>query len=266
MSTEIKPGQVWAWNDTEAAKGPHGSQFEIVNAAPHVLDVAYQYPHAAGFDPERVYASRAELVAANAVLIRCSCRAGTEDTCDQHSATPAPLDPTLVQAGKAPEPGDTLVWTNSGIEVRVTELTPAAVVFAWSNGAVGQLPWSEWFNYLQPAPKPEWKPGTSGTATALHTSNVHGFCHLAGPDISDTFAFTSDEGVTVPWRDVVCFVPDETRPLPGWRKIRDALREGTAAAYPGSVEKPWSDIDETTLHHYDQMATAVEALLRGESR
>jgi hypothetical protein len=61
---------------------------------------------------------------------------------------------------KAPTPGDTLVWTNSGIEVRVTELTPAAVVFEWSNGAVGQLPWNEWFNHLQPAPKPEWKPGT----------------------------------------------------------------------------------------------------------
>lgn len=55
----------------------------------------------------------------------------------------------------APVPGDTLIWTNSGIEVRVTELTPDAVVFEWDNGAQGQLPWSEWFNYLQPAPKPE---------------------------------------------------------------------------------------------------------------
>lgn len=57
-------------------------------------------------------------------------------------------------------------------------------------------------------PVPEIAAGTAGTATALHTSNVHGFCHLAGPGIDGTFAFTSDEGVTVPWSDVSAFVPD----------------------------------------------------------
>jgi hypothetical protein len=55
----------------------------------------------------------------------------------------------------APVPGDTLVWTNSGIKVRVTDLTSNGVVFEWDNGAEGELPWSEWFNYLQPAPEPE---------------------------------------------------------------------------------------------------------------
>ncbi len=57
--------------------------------------------------------------------------------------------------------GDTLVWTNSGIEVCVTELTPDTVVFEWTNGAQGQLPWSEVWTYLQPAPEPEveWTPG-----------------------------------------------------------------------------------------------------------
>ena len=51
--------------------------------------------------------------------------------------------------------GDTLVWTNSGIEVRVYATTPEVVVFEWANGVQGQLPWSEVWNCLQPAPEPE---------------------------------------------------------------------------------------------------------------
>lgn len=78
------------------------------------------------------------------------------------TATPAPLDPAAVQVG------DTLVWTNSGIKVSVTELTLDAVVFEWINGAQGQLLWTEVWNYLQPAPEPEaeWEPGDMAAVTA----------------------------------------------------------------------------------------------------
>lgn len=83
MSTDIKPGQVWAWKDTSLALGPHGTQFEITTAG---FDNAhYQYPHAAGFNPDQTYGAARDLIAANAVLIK--------------DPTPAPLDPSKVKAG-----------------------------------------------------------------------------------------------------------------------------------------------------------------------
>ncbi len=74
--------------------------------------------------------------------------------------------------------GDTLVWTNSGIEVCVTELTPDTVVFEWTNGAQGQLPWSEVWTYLQPAPEPEPTPAEAlaeirANATSFWSAMTH---------------------------------------------------------------------------------------------
>jgi hypothetical protein len=164
--------------------------------------------------------------------------------------TPAPLDPSK----KAPEPGDTLVWTNSGIEVRVTELTPAAVVFAWSNGAVGQLPWSEWFNYLQPAPKPEWTGPQFGHAL-VDGQSVHGFLttHHGDAEYHPVFVFPMPDGgyLQASGEGFSDFVPDETRPT------RDALTE---ALQETARER------ETRSSFAEDADLILAALLRGESR
>jgi hypothetical protein len=166
---------------------------------------------------------------------------------------------------KAPEPGDTLLWKNSGIEVRVTELTPAAVVFAWSNGAQGQLPWSEWFNYLQPAPKPEVKPGTTGTATVRGVKGIkvmrvtnEGGSDPHEMDPNWVSADLVDQGHKVNGydgtylhhdSDVTDFVPDEPRPLPERHEVHDALLKALGESF---------DCCDAT--------DAIMALLRGESR
>lgn len=174
MSTEIKPGQIWAWQDTYDARGPHGTTFEVVDASPDAPDVAYQYRDSAGMDPELVRAAPADVIRANANLVRCVCRTGTEDTCNQHSATPAPLDPSKVKAG------DT-VTLESG-----TALVRDVVIEAKSRG-VGQFvfytaenpdplipgtyylvnsgAWTLTDHQPAPEPEPEWKPGTLALIT-----------------------------------------------------------------------------------------------------
>lgn len=167
------------------------------------------------------------------------------DDLEHIAATPAPLDPTAVKAGDIVTEE---VWYSA------EKLQRGDVIIGRGCESAGGL-----FLVRRevPAPKPEWKPGTSGTATALHTSNVHGFCHLAGPDIPDTFAFTSDEGVTVPWHDVTDFVPDETRPLPTRDEVGPAIHEAMARnGYPFYGDAK-AILDATD---------AVVALWGGESR
>lgn len=175
--------------------------------------------------------------------------------------TPAPFDPS--KAAITLKGGDYIEAESDGTKIggKVSHVTERGFVAIEHLGefAIHQItasPQADRYRFFiltdhQPAPKPEWKPGTSGTATALHTSNVHGFCHLAGPDIPDTFAFTSDEGVTVPWRDVTDFVPDESRPLPTREQVREVLGVAHLGPINGMVER---------------QTDAIEALLRGESR
>lgn len=115
----------------------------------------------------------------------------------------------------------------------------------------------------QPAPKPEWDPGTSGTATVRTIPNVR-VMRLDGvtqPWVSVTFfapaGDVKGEGQNRhdDWQ-VADFVPDETRPLP----TRDQVAEAVMTT------------DKATGNHglYPDVATkaadAVLALLRGESR
>jgi hypothetical protein len=187
---------------------------------------------------------------------------------NNNTDTPAPLDPSKVKAG------DTVTVSLTDYELGTYEVS--GTVRATSGGALMVGPtciasngtWRKAATLTdhQPAPKPEWGPGTSGTATALSTGNVHGFWHLAGPHISDTdtFAFTSDEGVTVPGRYVSDFVPDEARPLPTRDEVREALtiarheHESHVATYPES--------DDGMRGQDAHQAEAIDALLRGESR
>lgn len=121
-------------------------------------------------------------------------------------SAPAPLDPSKVKAG------DTVTLHVVTIDSPAYDVAGEAYMLGHALAVGGHVLTGPGVTLIdhQPAPEPEWQPGTTGTATALRTSNVHGFCHLAGPDISDTFAFTSDEGVTVPWREISDFVPDES--------------------------------------------------------
>src|SRR5690606_5364663 len=105
-----------------------------------------------------------------------------------------------------------------------------------------------------PEPEPEWKPGTTGTATlnnlvggnsavglrAMRTlrDGVYGFALENGLSIADDATTYS----------VSDFVPDEPRPLPTREQVKAALEPG------------WGR-DSITA-----MVDAVLALLRGESR
>jgi hypothetical protein len=175
MSTDIKPGQIWAWRDTDAAKGPHGTQFEIADAAPHAPDVAYRYPHAAGLNPDQTYGAPAKVIAANAVLLNASV------------ATPAPLDPKdrhpdqLARVKAAPldpskvaitlKGGDYIEAESDGAKIggKVSHVTERGFVVIEHLGefAIHHITASPQDGYRffiltahQPAPKPEWKPGT----------------------------------------------------------------------------------------------------------
>lgn len=174
MSTDIKPGQVWAWQDTDDARGPHGTTFEIIDASPNAPDVAYQYRDAAGMDQELMRAAPAEVVRANANLVRCACRAGTEDACDQHSATPAPLDPKQVHVGDTVTvrfiPTGDVFTTKAYQPEDVTKPGEWVYVLGWPlNKPMGHGLGITYFEILaiEPAPEPEpvWEPGTVGTAT-----------------------------------------------------------------------------------------------------
>jgi hypothetical protein len=241
MSTDIKPGQVWAWQDTYDAKGPHGSTFEIIEAG---TDVTYRYLDTAGFDPEVPRAASAEVVRANANLVRCVCRAGTEDTCNQHSATPAPLDPSKVKAG------DTVTVTVKAENPEFRDFFITGEVYnpGGTGLYVGGWPVREHPSVTltahQPAPKPEWQPRTTGVAIVRGVPRRH-VIRLA-PNTQDGeggYAWASVDLIDGPRReingydgtflhtegDVIDFLPDSPTTTLKVTKGRDAGGDGRRA-------------------------------------
>jgi hypothetical protein len=168
--------------------------------------------------------------------------------------TPAPLDPSKVKAG------DTVTihvvcahpFDVTG-EVYDATGSPFPGTAGLSVGTVSLESTSVILTAHQPAPKPEWKPGTSGTATVRGHEDIRGMWvrHVV-PTASYDRAFISDDGISSRPDYVTDFVPDETRPLPT-REERAKLVDLLIA---------WSN------DHADEWDTAdkIIALLRGESR
>lgn len=270
MSTYIKPGQVWAWQDTYDARGPHGSLFEIIEAG---TDVTYRYRDAAGFDPKQTRAASAELIRANANLVRCVCRTGTEDTCDQHSATPAPLDPSK---GEGFGTGDSVRWLGpdfpaaadlgviSGRTYTVrdhTILRDGVISLAGVSGMWRakqfELVARATSHHPAPEPEPEWKPGAVGTATVRGVKGVK-VMRLTASRVADlgynwASASLADEQRLHLDKDVTDFVPDnpaEDVVHADLRVAQDELDDAYRTAAPDL------DIDDRT----EPLAVVVERL------
>jgi hypothetical protein len=171
---------------------------------------------------------------------------------------PAPLDPSKVKAGDTVtlESGTALVRDvvtdvkafTSPDGVTRYQFQTAEVPDPLEVGVfyvVGPAAWT--LTDHQPAPKPEWKPGTTGTAVVgpnRHEVSVYGVGQGAVIEAIDAgyALWTAD--------DVHSFVPDEPRPLP----TRDEVAEVIRGRFGGALSAWYEDAD------------AVLALLRGESR
>jgi hypothetical protein len=109
----------------------------------------------------------------------------------------------------------------------------------------------------QPAPKPEWKPGTTGTATlnnlvggnAAVGMRVMRFSNDGGGFVTETGLSVLDSATTYSVSD---FVPDEDRPLPT-REERAQVVD-LLIAFSNDRADEWDTADK------------ILALLRGESR
>jgi hypothetical protein len=113
----------------------------------------------------------------------------------------------------------------------------------------------------QPAPKPEWKPGTSGTASVrlmgpfstVETAEVVNGPAILGENETVTVWAAGRGFIHSQGGDVVSFVPDETRPLP----TRDEIRQTAFDAYRRT---PWG------ADAFYAVADSILTLLEGESR
>lgn len=155
MSDDIKPGQVWAWNNQV---GHCGSRIEIISVDAGRVRYGYQ---AEDFGPFNTYA---DWLHEQAHLV-------------PPAAAPAPLDPSKVKAGDTVTVEVTPVPSSGG--------RPYTIHGEVSGGIGGQL-WvgpvflqgnGKWRPGItltdhQPAPEPEpaWEPGMVATAT---TSDPH---------------------------------------------------------------------------------------------
>ena len=145
------------------------------------------------------------------------------------------IDPTAVKAG------DTVTLERGTALVRdvVTKVAPHGTNFRFTTEnnpdplhlgvfyIVGNGAWTLTAHQPAPKPEPEWKPGTTGTATVRGVEGVEG----AFIDRGTGLQFVSFVQVGLPYAtqsifgaaDVTAFVPDETRPLPTVDEMVSAL-------------------------------------------
>jgi hypothetical protein len=251
MSTDIKPGQVWAWNDGRTSPGP---EFTITNLGTYAGTsedrVDYAYAGEAGaFDLEpRLIRSKAHLV---------------KDV----DATPAPLDPAKVAITL--KGGDYIEAESDGTKIggKVSHVTERGFVAIEHLGefAIHQItasPQADRYRFFiltdhQPAPEPEpvWREGIVGTATV-------------GPKRREVRAYSVAKGAVIEsvgggyavWNadDVHAFVPDEPRAVWSRRGLRDALtHDDSLKTDPGTG---------VTYIDPDLAVGCLAAYLRGESR
>lgn len=248
MSTDIKPGQVWAWNsDIDADE----SQFRILDVEGN--RVRYEYlsendPHLDGG------------------FFR------TGDTLQEkaHLTTPAPLDPSKVKAGDTVTLDVAPVGHAPGFTVE-GEVYASDAPGNQSALCVGGFLFDHHRATLtahQPAPEPEpeWKPGTTGTAHVVSGDATKGgrvFRKVRGmvvhrPAPIDDYMFVTTEGELWSLEGEYCkgFVPDETRSLP----TRDDLARVMHDDYLPNGEPRLGRTAREVL------ADAVLAHLRGEVR
>lgn len=263
MSTDIKPGQVWAWNDGRAGPGP---EITVTSLGEYQGgDGRVNYSHSDDLDVFDVdlasFREKAHLV---------------KDV----DATPAPLDPSKVKAG------DTVTLENGETSVRgpvahIEKALPMDVVLGFSirnvgwryiaPGVVAQQEHGVWTltdHQPAPEPEPEWEPGTTGYATVSRLDDVFSL-RVMRVEWDGLYGFATESGRIVAdaenkW-SVSDFVPDEPRPLPTREQVIEALRDGTAKAYPalGDRLRPWAEMSSDTRKHYDGLADAVMSLYGG---
>lgn len=241
MSAEIKPGQVWAWNDPAGWSGPELTIVPVPEESRPDNRPAYVYEE----DEERtVWRITDDMLRRVAHLVK------------DVDATPTPLDPSRVKAG------DTVTLRVGAGDLPT--LTIAGLTHKTINGVylggwrINRLPDYVTLTAHQPAPEPEpeWKPGTVGTATIRDVKGVRGvwatlwggepYFAILEADKSGTGSLSSTA------EHVTDFVPDEPHPLPTREQIAVAIAR--------------ADSHESQSNLYLKNADAVLALLRGESR
>jgi hypothetical protein len=235
MSAEIKPGQVWEYKRT--------SDTEPVTVT-DVRNGTVTYVFAADQSDGDM----------SVVAFRKMRRLVTD-------TTPAPLDPTLVQAG------DTVTVRVEDSELGTYEIKGTVTGHLGGILQVGSAviahngTWRDIVTLIahQPAPKPEWRPGTTGTATVLDTPNVRVMRTdgtVNGVDIAWVSAVHVAGSRMHHAPQVTDFVPDETRPLPTVEALADAMHDDHL---PGGLPR-------LSRENRINLARVVLASLRGESR
>lgn len=238
MSTEIKPGQIWKDQD-----GPGHVRIGTVT-------------------PTRVHYMWTDDSPAPGTH---GSRYVDEFLSDFEPTTPAALDPSKVKAG------DTVTVRATDYEMGTYEVSGTVVGALGGVLCVGPArivqngKWRTHYTLTdhQPAPNPEWKPGTTGTATIRGFEDVRVFRidHSARGEwgwVAAT-AFPTDRfGVVFEDDEISDFVPDEPRPLPTREQVEHAVQGTVLALYPNPGPKRDEMIAEAV--------NAVLALLRGESR
>ena len=172
----------------------------------------------------------------------------------------APLDPSLVKAG-------------DGVTVESDGGKYTGSVAARTTDSMGRLAWvvmgglmfqmegpNAWtLTAHQPAPKPEWKPGTVGTATVVFSDGL--LNPATGRRVFRTMGVIAPGKTRKPWVDefgnvladaeVADFVPDEARPEVTRKQVEDILRQ---------------HMSESPAYARNVAASDLLALLRGVSR
>jgi hypothetical protein len=246
MSTEIKPGQVWAWKPGSTSHKA-GTEVRVTSvneeADPGARDIWYEYPDGSQAPQWRTR----DGFLADMVFVK--------------DAAAGPLDPSKVKAGDTV----TLERTkrNDRVDALVEEVPQPGVLLLEGWGAVFQIgtvdpAWT--LTDHQPAPKPEWEPGTIGTAGTVRGLGYTGPVVRTEEHLVPWWTPSKVDGAHYHREDhVTDFVPDEPRPLPTREQIADALGKLSGLT-------TWTQGGGLTNRSCGMLVDAVEALLRGESR